>query len=76
MPKELESLQDRIIKFIINKSKNYTFQPLQIIDNFKLDSVMFHCNDLKKKFIDLKSITRNKSLTIPEINKSANFKNN
>ena len=32
--KELESLQNRIIK-IINKSKNHIFQPLRIKDNIK-----------------------------------------
>ena len=37
---------------------------------------MFHYNDLRKKFIDSKSVTRNKSLLMPEINKSINFKNN
>ena len=37
---------------------------------------MFHYNDLRKKFIDSKSVTRNKSLLMPEINKSINLKNN
>ena len=44
-------MQDRIIQ-IINKSKNDTFQPLQIKDNYKLDLVMFHYNDFRKKLIN------------------------
>ena len=68
--KELESLQNRIIK-IINKSKNHIFQDLRIKDNFKIDSVMFYYyNNSRKKFLDSKSVTRNKSLLMLEMNKS------
>ena len=58
--KELESLQNRIIK-IIKKSKKHIFQPLRIKDNFRIDSVMFHYNDWRKKFLDSKRVTRKKA---------------
>lgn len=70
----LESLQRRLLK-IISKNNNDFTKPLTIKGSFDIECLLYFYTNLREKYRESSSITRNKILNLPRINKSVNFKN-
>lgn len=71
----LQRLQNRILK-IVNKNLFITSKnPLNLDQLFAFESLKFHYNDLRDKFLNSSSITRNKSILLPARRKTISRKN-
>lgn len=66
----LQRLQYRLLK-IVNKNKFFTTQnPPRIDQLHAYAALIFHYHELKQKFVNSTSTTRNKQLRLPKINKT------
>lgn len=65
----LNTLQRRILKVINNNSFVIDKNPLSIEQIYNLEAITFHYEILKNKYINSKSITRNKNIIIPKNSK-------
>lgn len=64
----LQALQNRIIE-IINKNKFVAENPLNLVQSFTLESILYYYEKLKEEFLKSESKTRRKLVTLPEYNK-------
>lgn len=70
----LQNHQNKLLK-IVNKKKFNANNPLNLQQLFALESLKYHYDELKNKFLNLNSITRNKSILIPKRSKTISIKN-
>lgn len=71
----IQNLQNRLLK-IVNKDQSVTHNsPFNLKQCFAYESLYFHYNALREKYTNSKSITRNKSLKLPQICKAVGGKN-
>ena len=70
----LQNIQIKILK-VITKNHFSLENPLNIKQIFALESIMFHYDKLKQMSSMSESITRNKNLLLPKMNKAISDKN-
>ena len=72
----LQNLQNRLLK-IINKNKFIASEnPLNLEQLFTFNSLMYHYESLKQKFITSTSVTRKKLIVLPKNKKAISNKCN
>ena len=70
----LQNIQTKILKVI--KENHFSLEnPLNVKQIFALESIMFHYDKLKQMYSMSESITRNKNLLLPKMNKAISDKN-
>lgn len=72
--KLLQNLQNRILK-IVNKNKFVQNNPMNLDKLFTYESLIYYYCDLKDKYLNSNSVTRNKSIIISIYNKRVSNKN-
>ena len=70
----LQNIQTKILK-VINKNHFSLENPLNIKQIFALESIMFHYDKLKQMHLMSESLTKNKNLLLPKMNKAISDKN-
>lgn len=71
----LKNHQKKLLK-IVNKNKfNVHSNPLKLEQLFSFESLKYHYNELKDKFLNSNSITRNRSIQLPKRFKTISSKN-
>lgn len=71
----LQSLQNKILKIIFKNRQEIENYPLNIEQLFTLESLKFHYAVLKDLFVNSTSVTRNKNIQLPKMNKTLSSKN-
>lgn len=67
----LQNLQNKLLRIISKKNQCLIAKhPLRLDQAFILESVLFHYHEFSTKFTTSKSLTRNKSLQMPKLNKT------
>lgn len=71
----VQNIQNKILKIIRKKCNNIDNYPLNLRQLFAYVSLVYHYPQLKIKVIQSCSITRNKNLLLPKMNKAVSDKN-